>query len=162
MKRYLAVLPVIMLLMACNGSASKNTETPEPENTETTVSEETPTTESKEVIVGTTKINVSIASKEDNGQGHPESKIIVLADGKEVLQKTLTNTSGFLEAASFQQTNPIPADNAILLAVGGEYAETGHFIYPKKEGEKVIVREITSDAVDAKKSTVIKEIPLAK
>lgn len=110
-------------------------------------------TESKEITVGKHTVGITFQSKEENGQLLPETIVTVKANGQEILQKKYTAVFSFLDKTSFQQTNPIPKDGAIILACGGEFADTGSFLYIKKEKDGLSVYELLTSQADNSKDT---------
>ncbi|ASZ10183.1 hypothetical protein KTO58_24880 [Chitinophaga pendula] len=108
---------------------------------------------SREITVGKHSVGIAFQSKEDNGQSLPETQLTVKVNGQEILHKKYTAMFSFLDKNSFQQTNPIPKDADIVLACGGEFAETGSFLYIKQEKNGCSIYELLTGQSDNSKNT---------
>ncbi len=86
----------------------------------------------------------------------PQSQVLMLLGKDTVVHKEYFSYIRHLKPESYGITNPVPAAQDVLLAFGGEFAETGSFLYiVADEGFYLFYELLTSPKDGASNSPVL-------
>lgn len=114
--------------------------------------------ETAEIDGKTLMVSIHQSFDENN---KPNSDVQVSFDGQVVFEKSYTATLRFLVPESFGRTNPIPTNLNVILALGGEFVEVGHFLFfTKSENYIKAVEKYISPVEGESQSIELFEIPL--
>lgn len=78
----------------------------------------------------------------------PQSSLLLLVDGDTLLSREYYGYLKLLDPESYGITSPIPTTEDVVLAIGGEFAETGSFVYVVATDEAYLLYELKTSPKD--------------
>lgn len=84
----------------------------------------------------------------------PQSAIVMLLGSDTLHQGNYYSYFRLLHPESYGITNPIPANMDVLLAFGGEFAETGFFLYVLQKQDAYLLYELKTTPKEGQEENV--------
>jgi hypothetical protein len=85
----------------------------------------------------------------------PQSHVLMLLVNDTLLKKEYYSYIRLLKPESYGITNPVPAGQDVVIAFGGEFAETGSFLYLVDDEDQYKLYELLTSPKDGAPNTAV-------